>query len=101
MEDTKLNITELLRKRKNRKEKRLQIFSKVLQKCHMRIKSAAINEQIECDFYVPKLVVGYPLYDIGECEEYISECLQKNGFRITLKATDEGNLIRISWGHYE
>ena len=97
----KLDIRALLKKKKERREQRLGIFGKVLAKCHLRIKSAASNEHTHCNFSVPKIVVGYPIYNVTDCEEYVKKNLMENGFDITQIETKEGNIIQISWGRYD
>lgn len=69
----------------------------------MRIKSAALNEQTSCFFKIPELVLGYPIYNVEDCQKYIIRKLIENGFKVE-KINDgenEKNNIAISWEHYE
>ena len=73
-----------------------------MSKCHLRIKSAALNEQTKCEFTVPKLILGYPIYNVVECREYIVKKLIENGFKVDkIEPTNGDYTIVISWAHHE
>jgi hypothetical protein len=101
-QDDKLIIANLLKKKRQRRQKRAALFSKVLQKCHLRIKSAATNEHTECDFAVPRLILGYPLYNVQDCKAYVIKHLHSNGFKVkSLEDNEDAHIIQISWAHYD
>ena len=103
MDDTKkkLNISSLLKKKRLREQKRRQIYNKIIEKSHLRIKSAALNEHTECDFIIPKIIMGFPLYNVEECEKFVIKKLTENGFKVEKFNHPEQNSLKISWSHHE
>ena len=103
MSNDQLVISQLLLKKKKRKLQRRKIFKKILSKCHLRIKSAALNEQTSCFFKIPELVLGYPIYSVSDCQKYITKMLIENGFKVKEIKDEktEKNTILISWEHHE
>lgn len=83
---------------KSKKEKiRTNTFNVILGKCHLKIKSIA-SQGGQCVFFeIPYVLLGYPLYDIIECTEYIVEALRKNGLLVQILPYPNNNTIYISW----
>jgi hypothetical protein len=75
-----INIFELQSSVNRKKEMRVKVFSKILGKCHCKIKEAAKNELYLCHYNVPEYVVGLPIYNISDCIEYVVGQLEENGF---------------------
>jgi hypothetical protein len=83
---------------KNKKDKiKFEIFNVILKKCHTKIKSVAGQGGMNIFFEIPYVMVGYPLYDINECIEYIVEALRKNGLLVQVLPYPNHNTIYISW----
>lgn len=89
-----LNIFELQNSINRKKEHRNSIYERVLNKCHIKIKTAANKELYETYFDVPNYVVGLPLYNINNCLNFIIEQLQSNGFKVIYNFP---KLLHISW----
>ena len=91
-----ININELYNKQDEKIKKKLEIYDKVLEKCHHRIKLTAFNEPNLCYCYyvIPKFIYGIPLYNLQECVRYLFNCLNKNGFKTYYT---HPNLLIISW----
>ena len=51
-----------------------------------------------CFFEVPEFVIGYPLYNINECVNYIHDKLTSNGFLVKYYFP---NILYISWSEDE
>ena len=77
-----LNIYELQNTIYKKQQTRINVFSKVLEKCHFKIQSAAKKELYNCIYEVPEYVVGLPLYNINDCIDYIMRQLTENGFKV-------------------
>ena len=91
-----INIDELHRINEQRNKNKLEIYEKILKKCHERIKFVSKtpkNNQF-CFFIVPSFVYGVPIYNINECIVYVIKLLIKNGFTVNYT---HPNLIFISW----
>lgn len=95
----KLNIDELYEKKKQQDLKQLELFNKLLNRVHVKIKTTSrqkSNEQF-CWFLVPETILGVPRYNQAECIAYLISKLKDNGFNVRYI---DPNLIFISWCHW-
>ena len=95
----KINIDELYEKKRQQDLGKLELFKKILNRIHVRIKTTArqsIDEKY-CWFVVPEIIIGVPKYDQGACIAYIMDTLQTNGFQVRYF---HPNTILISWNHW-
>jgi hypothetical protein len=95
----KINIDELYEKKRVSDVNKLELFKKILNRIHVRIKTTARNSKNErsCWFVVPEVIIGVPKYDQGACIAYVMDTLQTNGFSIRYF---HPNTIFISWNHW-
>lgn len=95
----KINIDELYEKKRVSDVNKLELFKKILNRIHVRIKTTARQSSNErsCWFVVPEIIIGVPKYDQGACIAYVMDTLQKNGFIIKYF---HPNTIFISWNHW-
>jgi len=95
----KLNLDELYDRREEVHRLKTEVFKRVLQRVHTRIKLTARQNhgQLFCFFLVPEFLVGLPRYDSAACIAYLMDKLLDNGFFV--KYTHP-NLVFISWQHY-
>jgi hypothetical protein len=80
----KINIDDLYEKKKQYDLNKLDLYNKILNRIHVRIKTTArqkVDEQF-CWFVVPEVILGVPKYDQGACIAYIMDKLKENGFII-------------------
>jgi hypothetical protein len=78
----KLNIDELYERKKQYDLNKVDLYNKILNRIHVRIKTTArqkIDEQF-CWYVVPEVILGIPKYDQGACIAYIMDKLKDNGF---------------------
>jgi len=95
----KINIDELYEKKRQLDLSKLELFKKILNRIHVRIKTTArqnIDEKF-CWFVVPEVIIGIPKYDQASCIAYIMDTLQTNGFQVRYF---HPNTIFISWNHW-
>jgi len=95
----KLNIDDLYEKKKLKDIKTLQLFNKILNRIHIKIKITA-RQQIDdhfCCYLVPEIILGVAKYDNAACIAYIIDKLQTNGFNVKYY---HPNLLWISWAHW-
>ena len=95
----KINIDELYEKKKTYDLSKLEIFNKLLNRIHTKIKVTArqkIDTQF-CWFAVPEVMIGVPKYDQGACISYLMDKLITNGFLVKYI---HPNVILISWKHW-
>lgn len=92
----KINIDELYEKKRHYDMGKLELFNKILNRIHVRIKTTSrqkLNEQF-CWFIVPEIIIGVPKYDQSNCIAYLMDKLKDNGFDIKYI---HPNTLLISW----
>ena len=92
----KINIDELYERKKQYDLNKLNLYNKILNRIHVRIKTTArqkIDEQF-CWFVVPEVILGVPKYDQGACIAYLLDKLKENGFAVRYI---HPNTLLISW----
>jgi hypothetical protein len=96
---TVINLDELYEKRKNYDLQKLDLFNKILNRVHVRIKTTSAQKLNEpyCWFIVPEIIIGVPKYDQAACVAYIIDKLQNNSFRVKYI---HPNALFISWLHW-
>ena len=75
----KLNIDELYEKKRNHDVNQLALFNKILNRVHVRIKTAS-RQKIDfqsCWYLVPETIIGVPKYDNAHCIAYIIDKLKQ------------------------
>jgi hypothetical protein len=95
----KINIDDLYEKKRLSDVNKLELFKKILNRIHIRIKTTAkqnISDR-SCWFVVPEIIIGVPKYDQGACIAYVMDTLQTNGFTIKYF---HPNTLFISWNHW-
>ena len=91
-----IDISELHKKTRDQREKKIKIYEEVLKKCHHRIKLVSKLTPMNqwCFYLIPKVLFGMPLYNLAECVEYLVRMLSDNGFKV---AYTHPNLLLITW----
>ena len=97
--DSNVNLDELYEKKKQQDLNTLEVYNKILNRIHSRIKHVARqNASEQFTWYViPEVIIGIPKYDHGACIAYIINKLKENGFNIRYT---HPNLLFISWKHW-
>jgi Family of unknown function (DUF5759) len=95
----KINIDELYEKKRQNDLNKLELFKKILNRVHIRIKTIARQNAHEkfCWFVVPEVIIGVPKYDQAGCIAYIMNTLQENGFAVRYF---HPNTLFICWEHW-
>jgi hypothetical protein len=94
----KINLDELYEKKKMHDMEKLELFNKILNRIHVRIKTVSrqkIDNQF-CWYLMPETMIGVAKYDQAGCIAYVIEKLKKNGFIVRYI---HPNLLFISWAH--
>jgi hypothetical protein len=95
----KLNIDELYEKKHQYDLQKLELFNKILNRIHVKIKTTSRQKMDEqfCWYVVPEIIIGVPKYDQGACIAYIMDKLKDNGFMIRYI---HPNTLFICWKHW-
>lgn len=95
----KINIDDLYEKKRQYDLMKLELFNKMLNNVHKRIKVTSrqkIDNQT-CWYLVPETILGVPKYDQGACIAFLMDKLKSNGFNVRYI---HPNLLFISWMHW-
>ena len=95
----KINIDELYEKKHQYDLQKLELFNKILNRIHVRIKTTSkqkIDEQF-CWYVVPEIIIGVPKYDQAGCIAYLMNTLKDNGFNVRYF---HPNTLFICWDHW-
>lgn len=95
----KLNIDELYEKKRQYDLNKLNLYNKMLNRIHVRIKATSRQKIDEhyCWFVVPEVMLGVPKYDQAACIAYLMDRLKDNGFNVRYI---HPNTLFISWLHW-
>ncbi len=95
----KLNIDELYEKKRQYDLMKLELFNKMLNNVHKKIKLTSqqkVDNQV-CWYLVPETILGVPKYDQGACIAFLMDKLKTNGFNVRYI---HPNMLFISWMHW-
>jgi len=95
----KINLDELYEKKKQYDLNKLELYNKLLNRIHVKIKTTSrqkIDEQF-CWYVVPEIIIGVPKYDQGACIAYLLNKLKDNGFSVKYY---HPNTLFICWNHF-
>lgn len=90
-----INVFDLHRLALVRRQKERDSFISVLEKCYSRIKRVNNIYRSQCDFDVPIMVAGRPLFDMETCIKFMIRNLTSNGFVVDFHPP---RTLHISWG---
>jgi len=94
-----INIDDLYERKRQYDLSKLELFNKILNRIHVRIKTTSrqkIDENF-CWFVVPEIIIGVPKYDQGACIAFLLDKLKDNGFNVRYV---HPNTLFISWMHW-
>jgi hypothetical protein len=97
----KISIAELYSLKDKKEVIRYKTFDKIIEKCHTKIRKTAIIGGMNIFFDIPYIVIGYPLYKIDDCINYVVTTLRKNGLFVQILPHPNNNIIYISWNPSE
>jgi hypothetical protein len=92
-----INVYDLHRLALVRRQKERDCFTSVLERCYTRIRRINAMYKSQCDFDVPMLVMGRPLFDMETCVKFMIRNLTGNGYYVELQPPRK---LYISWGFF-
>ena len=96
----KINLDDLFEKKREISENKLQLYNKILNRIHEKIKLTSRVQQGKeqfCWYLIPEMMIGISRYNVGECTDYILRKLRDNDFVVRYT---HPNLVFISWAHW-
>lgn len=89
-----INVYDLHRIALARRQRERECFMSVLEKCYTRIRRINGMYKSHCDFDVPLMVMGRPLFDLDTCIRFMIRNLSGNGYAVQLYPPRR---LHISW----
>ena len=89
-----------LHKLKEKKENIKKIsYDRIIELCQRRIRNIASHGGQNTFYEIPGMLVGYPLYNIYDCTNYVVDFIRKNGFIVQILPPPHICVLYISWDH--
>lgn len=92
-----INLNELYSIKEKKNKNRHICFNHILELCHRRIRTVSSYGGDNTFYEIPGMIVGYPLYNIKECMDYMVNALRKNGFLVQILPPPHYYVIYLSW----
>ena len=89
-----MDVSEVLKIGKDRKKRRKVLINELLENIHKRIKYHAVHGRVFCEYQVPGMISGLPLFNIQEVAVEVYKKLDEEGFLATVY---NNGLIYICW----
>lgn len=96
-----INLKELYSMQDQKKKNRTVCFDHIIELCHRRIRTVCSYGGQNTFYEIPGILIGYPLYNIQDCIEYIIKTLRANGFLVQKLPPPNLFVIYISWDKTE
>lgn len=92
-----INIKELHTIQKKKEKVKSIAYDHILDLIHRRIKMIASFGGTNTFYEIPGLVIGFPLYNLIDCTNYILKALRDNGMLVQLLPPPHISVIYLSW----
>jgi hypothetical protein len=96
-----ISLAELYQMQNKKKNTKKVVFDRVLELCHRRIRNVSTYGGMNTFYEIPGLVVGYPLFNIHDCADYVIDKLRKTGFIVQVLPPPQVCVIYVSWDPIE
>lgn len=96
-----ISLSELYDMKKRKETNRTKSFDRIMELCHRRIRNIASYGGMNCFYEIPGVLVGFPLYNLEECIQYVVEKLRGTGFLVQLLPPPQIGVVYISWDPQE
>ena len=96
-----ISLTELYDMRKKKDINRTKSFDHIIELCHRKIRNIATYGGMNCFYEIPGIIIGFPLYNLADCTQYIIDKIRGTGFLVQLLPPPHISVIYISWDPQE
>ena len=97
MKTNKVSLFDLYEIKRTREIKNINVFNHILELCYKKIKQTAEYGKMSMYYTIPPIIIGYPLYKLTDCIEYIIDNLKKSGLCVIAAPPPNNSCIYISW----
>lgn len=89
-----ISVLDLHNRMRQRQQRQLECYRTMLDRAYARIRRCASVNMFGCEFEVPEVAVGLPLFDADRCIQYMIRSLIVNGYHVRRVAS---RTLQISW----
>lgn len=89
-----INFDKLKNSIKHKEKVKKEAFENILKSCINKIEFVGNSGNVDCWYMIPRIVLGYPKYNVLECAKHIESKLKKESFEVIFY---EPSLLFISW----
>lgn len=93
----KISLHDLYEIKKKKEINNTNVFKFILENCYKKIKHIAEHNGMSLYHKIPKIVIGFPLYNYNNCMEFIIKQLQTSGLYVMRLTAPNDEYIYISW----
>lgn len=93
----RLSLNELYNMHHKKENSKKAVFDKILELCHRRIRNISSFGGMNVFYEIPGLLIGYPLFNIEHCRDYVISQLRKSGLIVQILPPPQVNVLYISW----
>lgn len=92
-----IQLQELYQMKKKKEQAKTFCYDRVIELCHRRIRNIAGYGGQNTFYEIPGMLVGYPLFNIYDCMQYVVESLRKSGFLVQILPPPHICVLYVSW----
>jgi len=93
----KIDLYELMKIKEKREVKNTVVFTHILDSCYKKIRHIAEHGGMSLYYKVPRIIIGFPIYDINNCIQYLEKELKKSGLYVAVLIPPNNDYLYISW----
>ena len=97
MKANKVSLHELYEIKRKKESKINDAYNVILDSCYKKIKNIAEHGGMTLYYKIPPIIIGYPLYNLNNCVDYIIKALRKSGLHASVLPQPNNSYIYISW----
>lgn len=72
-------------------------YDRIIELCQRRIRNIASHGGQNTFYEIQGILIGYPLYNINDCRDYVVDFFRKNGFLVQILPPPHICVLYISW----
>ena len=92
-----LTLTELYQVHRMKDHSKKISYQHVLELVHRRIRNVNSYGGMNTFYEIPGMLVGYPLYNLPDCQAFLVEQLRSSGFLVQILPPPHVCVLYISW----
>jgi hypothetical protein len=89
-----VNAMELINQQKQREDRKYITYDKIYNMIEKKINIASASNNYYTWYQIPEFLIGMPKYSLDECNSYIQNKLNKDGFKTIYY---DPNILLIKW----